>query len=52
MVYRCPKRCPIHKNCFILKSKEELPVRITVLFKCPEQHGRDIEIEIGKTKSP
>ena len=48
--YRCPRNCPINKKCFILKSKNELPSSLTVLVKCPNEKGKDIEVEIGKTK--
>lgn len=51
-IYRCPKICPINKKCFILKSKADIPVPITVLVKCASEKGKDIEVEIGKTKPP
>ena len=46
-IYRCPKNCSINKHCFIVKTKEKLKDKITVLMKCPEKNGEDIEIKIG-----
>ena len=51
-IYRCSKKCPIHKQCFILKTEKKLPCSIEVLFKCPAKHGKDISITIGANHPP
>ena len=44
--YRCPAKCPIGKQCFVLKVEETLKKPITVLQKCPAKKS-DIRITIG-----
>ena len=34
-IYKCPKKCNINKHCFIIKLKEPLREKATVMFKCP-----------------
>jgi len=46
-IYRCNLHCPIHKQCFILKSKDPIDVPIIVLHKCPA-NKKDIEVVIGQ----
>ncbi len=46
--YRCTKNCSIKKHCFVVKTKEKLKDEITVLVKCAEKNGKDIEIKIGE----
>lgn len=52
IVYRCPRKCPIHKRCFILKSAEQIKIPIQVLQKCPANHNKDILISIGDPRPP
>lgn len=47
--YKCPRRCPINKHCFIVKTAEPLPCEVTVLYKCPA-HKKDIPIRIGSDR--
>lgn len=49
--YRCPKRCPIGKHCFIIKVPEVISEPMTVLYKCPEKKA-DIRIVIGGPQPP
>lgn len=51
-IYRCPKRCPINKKCFLLKVREPIKQSIEILQKCPAEHGKDISITIGKDRPP
>lgn len=51
-VYRCNKRCPIKKQCFIIKVQQPIAVQINVLQKCPAKKGRDIPITIGGDVPP
>lgn len=52
IVYRCSKKCPIRKQCFIIKAQQPIPVQINVLQKCPAKNGRDILITIGGELPP
>lgn len=49
--YRCPKKCPIGKNCFVIKVTEVIKEPITVLQKCPDRKA-DIRIIIGGPRPP
>ncbi len=46
-IYKCPKRCPINKHCFVIKLENELTSSLAVLKKCDAKKGRDIRIRIG-----
>ena len=46
IVYRCPRFCPIHKHCFVVKLAREPKQPVVVLKKC-EPLKKDLEIEIG-----
>lgn len=37
ITYRCTKKCPVRKNCFILKVQEQIKEPIKVLQKCPAE---------------
>ncbi|MGN8858231.1 hypothetical protein [Catenibacterium mitsuokai] len=50
-IYKCPKKCNINKHCFIIKLKEPLREKATVMFKCPAVK-KDILIEIGGEEPP
>lgn len=50
-VYKCPKQCPIHKHCFVIKLEDQLKQPLTVLLKCVAQKG-DIKVEIGGERPP
>lgn len=50
-VYKCTKKCAINKHCFIIKLREPLREKATVMFKCPAVK-KDILIEIGGDKPP
>jgi len=52
VIYRCPKECPIHKQCFVLKSAAQIEEPIHVLQKCPAEHNNDILITIGGQRPP
>lgn len=49
--YRCPKKCPIGKHCFVIKVPEQIKTPLTVLQKCPEKK-MDIQIVIGGLRPP
>ena len=49
--YRCPAKCPISKQCFVIKVEEELKQPIAVLQKCPAKKA-DIRITIGESRPP
>ena len=49
--YRCPKKCPIGKHCFIIKVTEKIREPMTVLQKCPDRKA-DIRIIIGGPHPP
>lgn len=49
--YRCPVKCPIGKQCFVIKVEEELKQPIAVLQKCPAKKA-DIRIKIGGSRPP
>lgn len=49
--YRCPKKCLIGKNCFVIKVTEVIKEPITVLQKCPDRKA-DIRIIIGGPRPP
>lgn len=49
--YRCNLKCPIRKNCFIIKMKNPLIVSLTVLHKCAAKKA-DVEITIGPVRPP
>ncbi len=49
--YRCPKKCPIGKRCFVIKVAEAIKEPITVLQKCPDRKA-DIRIVIGGPRPP
>lgn len=46
-IYRCTKECPWNKQCFIVKTSDELKDEIPVLFKC-KVSGNEILINIGQ----
>lgn len=52
VTYRCPKKCPIRKNCFVIKLSAPPAVQIEILFKCPAEKGKDIPIRIGENRPP
>ena len=47
IIYKCPERCPVHKNCFIVKLEEPPEKPVIVLHKCPYSK-QDIRIVIGE----
>ncbi len=49
--YRCPKKCPIGKHCFVIKVTEAIKEPMTVLQKCPDRKT-DIRIIIGGPRPP
>lgn len=49
--YRCPKKCPIGKHCFVIKVTEAIKEPMTVLQKCPDRKT-DIRITIGGPRPP
>lgn len=49
--YKCPHKCPIKKNCFIIKTAKPIPCEVTVLYKCPA-YKKDIPICIGSDHPP
>lgn len=46
-IYKCPKECPIHKHCFVIKLAQPLKEPLPVLYKCCAAK-EDILITIGK----
>ena len=50
-IYRCPEKCPIGKNCFVIKVPSIIKEPMTVLQKCTARKG-DIEIMIGGPHPP
>ena len=50
-IYRCPKKCPIGKNCFVIKVPERIEHPLTVLLKCIASKS-DIEVTIGGSRPP
>lgn len=48
-IYRCPNKCTIGKNCFVIKVPAPLTIPLEILQKCPAQKGKDISIIIGGT---
>jgi hypothetical protein len=52
VIYRCQKKCPINKQCFVLKSLGPIKEPIRVLQKCPAEHGKDILLTIGGERPP
>jgi hypothetical protein len=52
IVYRCTRKCPINKRCFVLKVKAPLKEPIEVLFKCTAQKKEDIVLKIGGAQPP
>lgn len=52
IIYRCNRPCPIGKKCFILKTLQAIPLQVTVLVKCPAEHGKDVSIRIGGNRPP
>lgn len=34
-VYRCDRKCPVYKRCFICKTDQKLPDETVFIFKCP-----------------
>ena len=51
IIYRCPRKCPINKTCFILKVPEKIKEPIKVLQKCPAER-KDILVVIGGVRPP
>ena len=49
--YRCPTKCPIGKQCFVIKVEEKIKESVTVIFKCPAKKA-DIRITIGHNQPP
>ena len=52
VIYRCQRKCPLKKRCFILKSSGPIKEPIPVLQKCPAEHGKDILLTIGGERPP
>ena len=52
IIYRCKKKCPLNKQCFILKSPEHIKEPIRVLQKCPAEHNKDILLTVGGQRPP
>ena len=50
-IYRCTEKCPIGKQCFIIKVEDELKEPLTVIQKCPARKS-DIKITIGLSRPP
>ena len=48
--YRCERKCPIGKHCFVIKVTEEIREPLTVLQKCPARKT-DIRFNIGGPRS-
>ena len=46
-IYRCIKKCPINKHCFVLKVPGRLQQPLPVLVKCDAAKGKDIPMVIG-----
>ena len=46
-VYRCVKKCPINKRCFVLKVPGQLQQPLPVVVKCDAEKGKDIKMVIG-----
>lgn len=46
-VYRCPRRCPWKKHCFVCKIQGEVSGDVVILHKC-EITKEDIPVRIGK----
>lgn len=34
-VYRCDRKCPVYKRCFICKSDRRIPDDVTFVVYCP-----------------
>ena len=34
-VYRCDRKCPVGKRCFVCKTDRKLPDEVTFSLKCP-----------------
>ena len=45
-IYRCPRKCPWKKKCFICKTQGNATGSITILHKCIVTK-EDIPIQIG-----
>jgi hypothetical protein len=52
IIYRCPKKCPVNKKCFLLKVSKPINQPIEILQKCPAMHGKDICIILSKESQP
>ncbi len=52
VIYRCQRKCPIKKKCFILKSPGHIKETVQVLQKCPAEQGKDILLTIGGDRPP
>lgn len=50
-IYRCHQQCPIHKNCFVLKTETPIKEPVVVLYKCVKEK-KDIRIIIGGQDRP
>ena len=50
-IYRCDRKCPIHKNCFLLKVEQPIKTPIVILHKCLAEK-RDIRIQVGGERPP
>lgn len=51
ILYRCPQKCPIRKQCFILKTENPIKEPIRIWKKCPAAK-KDILITIGENRPP
>lgn len=47
-IYRCNKKCPLNKHCFVLKVPGQLKQPLPVLVKCVAAKGKDVPIVIGE----
>ena len=48
-IYRCPRKCPWKKNCFVCKVQGELPGDVVVLHKCVVSK-EDIPVHLGQAR--
>ncbi|MEG1800310.1 MAG: hypothetical protein RR214_08995, partial [Synergistaceae bacterium] len=51
-IYRCSKKCPLNKRCFVLKVQGRLKHPLPVLVKCVAANGKDIPMIIGDDRPP
>lgn len=48
-IYRCDRRCPIGKRCFIAKTDKPLPSDTVFVHRCVHLK-KDIPVLVGKSK--